>query len=159
MVVDKWANKSLRRLFLIGAEKKSASQIEIETLEYQTYEACIAHLNFSRREQMYAMTVVGTMARLWVVHKDKDYLIPWISMGTNSVDKSGYIEAHGSEGSQIEYGLNYMKTNAEMPRRRLDELLQSVSSSFESVQDAASSSVDLSGPSSNTISTTTQPAS
>lgn len=32
-------------------------------MEYEAYEACITHLNYSQREQMYAMTVIGTMAR------------------------------------------------------------------------------------------------
>lgn len=80
-------------------------------------------------------------------------------MGTNLADKSGYIEAHGSEGSQIEDGINYVKKNAEMSLGRLDELLRSVSSAIESVQPAASNSIDSSGPSSNTISNATEPAS
>jgi hypothetical protein len=39
------------------------------------------------------MTVIGTMARLWVVYKDKDCLILWVSIGTNLADKPGYIKA------------------------------------------------------------------
>ena len=144
LVVDKWtAERSTHRLFIFEAKKQSASQTEIETLEYQAYDACITHLNYSGRLQMYAMRVIGTMARLWIVHRDEDYLIPWISMDKNLADKFGYIEAHGSEGSQIEDGIKYMKNNAEMSRRRLDELRRSVLSAVESNQPAASGSASI----------------
>src|ERR1700710_2220561 len=78
LVVDKWTDKSTHRPPTPEAKKHSASQSEIDILEHQAYEACITHLKYSGREQMYAMTVIGTLARLWVVYINDDYLIPWI---------------------------------------------------------------------------------
>ncbi len=40
LVVDKWTNKSIHRLFIFEAKKQNASQTEIQTLEYQAYGAC-----------------------------------------------------------------------------------------------------------------------
>ena len=48
------------------------------------------------------------------MHRKEDYLVPWISMDTNLADTTGYIEAHSSDGSQIENGIKYIKNNAEM---------------------------------------------
>lgn len=64
---------------------------------------------------MYAMTVVGTKARLRVVNIEDDFLVPWIFKSTSLSDKFCYIEAHSSEGHQIEDGINYTKEHAEMP--------------------------------------------
>lgn len=140
LVVDKWTGEFIHRLFIFEAKKKKANQSEIDELEHQAYEACLKHLKYTGRDQMYAMTVIGTGARLWVVHRDDDYLIPWIPMGTNLADKSSYIKAHSSDGSEIEAGWAYTKKNKQMSRSRLDRLRITVHTAVESNQPSANDS-------------------
>ena len=66
LVVEKWDSSDymLKRLFIFEAKKHNASQAEIEEVEYQAFEACMKHTEYANRQEMYAMTVIGTRARL-----------------------------------------------------------------------------------------------
>jgi len=131
LVVAKWANRSLQTRFILEVKKPNASQDEIQEVEHQTFNACIANLQQSGREQIYGMTAIGTTARLWVVHIDDDYLTPWIPSGTSLSDKHQYLEAHSNEGSLIEDGLKTMRKRAEMSENKLAALRKSASSGIQ----------------------------
>ncbi len=145
LVVDKWTGTTTSRLFIFEAKKHHASQTEIDELEHQAYEACITHLKYTQREHMYAQTVIGTLARLWVAHVDEDYLVPWQPMGASLGDKSSYIEAHGSEGHLIRDSWAYMKRHLEMSKKDLRRLRENVRSVVESSQPSASYSAASTG--------------
>lgn len=106
LTMDYWdiSEKSLFRVFIWEAKKNKVSPSDIENLEYQAYESCLTHLKCIQRSHMYAITTIGTSARLWIVHVDEDYPIPWIPGGTGLADKSNYIEAHSSRGDEIVSG-------------------------------------------------------
>jgi hypothetical protein len=134
LVVEHWSEGSMHRVFIFEAKKHLATQSEIDTLEHQAYEACLTHLVFFERDHMFAITTIGTRARLWVAHRDYDYLIPWIPNGTTLADKGSYIEAYSTDGHEIENALTYMKEKKQMSRSRLQKLLSSVNTAVESNQ-------------------------
>lgn len=132
LVVDKWIGTSqlMHRLFIFEAKKHSASVTEIDELEHQAYNASVAHLHYSSREQLYAMTVIGTRARLWVVDTVETYLIPWIPEDIGLSEKTEYIKAHSTGGHLIEDGFRYMKKHEEMPAKKLKALRKNLPSNI-----------------------------
>lgn len=153
LVVDKWKRENYtHRLFIFEAKKKSATLTEIDELEQQAYNACLAYLIYTDREHMYAMTVVGTMARLWIAHIGADihYLVPWIPAGDGLSRKEQYIEANSTDGYLIEEGFKYMKKYKEMPNRKLDKLCEAVAPK-ESTSEAQLSNIHSNDPSRHSI--------
>lgn len=115
LTVDKLINESLlHRLFIFEAKKSSASQSEIDDLEIQGFEACVQHLRYTEREHMYAMTVIGTSARLWIAHIGEGYLTPWIPKGITLSYKAEYIPAHSNDGYRIAEGFKYIRKHPSM---------------------------------------------
>jgi hypothetical protein len=91
---------SLQKL-VVEAKHHDASQDEIQEVEGQAYSGCMKYLKYSGRTAMYAMTAVGTRARLWTVHRNEDYLEPYVPNGFGLAKIAEYIEANSTEGYQI----------------------------------------------------------
>lgn len=104
------------------AKKAKCTQTEIDELEYQAYNACITHLNYTGRDQMYAITTIGTTARLWYITKTDDYLLPFVPVDTALAERSAYIEAHSTDAQQLRDGFNYVKENDNVSSKRLKVL-------------------------------------
>ena len=73
---------------------------------------------------MYAITTIGTLARLWIVYKLEDYMEPFVPKGTGLAQIREYIKANGSDGYYIVEGWEYMKVNNLLPPPR-DHILKS----------------------------------
>jgi hypothetical protein len=66
----------MHRLFIFEAKKSNASPDEIQELEAQAYQACTDHLIYTDQKHIYAIIVIGTAARLWIVYIKEDYPVP-----------------------------------------------------------------------------------
>lgn len=120
-------NGSLQKLVIKEAKKHKASQTEIEEVEAQAYQACLKYLKHSQRSEMYAMTVVGTRARLWIAYQSQDYLEPFVpgSRGLAAIEE--YIEANSTDGYLLMGGLEHMKDHNLMPPGK-SQILKSLGS-------------------------------
>jgi hypothetical protein len=118
---------SLQKLLVVEAKHHNASQDEIQEVEAQAYNGCMKYLKYSGRTAMYAMTVVGTRARLWTVHRKEDYLEPYIPNGRGLAAIGEYIKANSTEGYQIIEGLEQTKIDHLLPPKK-GQILKSLGS-------------------------------
>jgi hypothetical protein len=112
---------SLQRLLIVEAKRQNVSKDMVTEVEYQAYEACQKYLNFSQRDRMYAMTLVGTAAKLWWADRHRDYLDPFVPAAIEDKqlsDLTTYIEANSAEGKELEEGLDKMKQNRLFHQKR-----------------------------------------
>ncbi|KAH6667179.1 hypothetical protein B0J14DRAFT_440315, partial [Halenospora varia] len=107
--------ESLQKLQIVECKDHNASQSQIDEVEHQAYNACLKYLKHSGRSEMYAMTTIGTRARLWVARQTETYLEPFVPMSTGVSAIDEYIEAHSTDGHLITDGWEYMKVNHLLP--------------------------------------------
>ncbi|KAI9742351.1 MAG: hypothetical protein M1818_003884 [Claussenomyces sp. TS43310] len=74
--IERWANNKWNTILLFKAKKQECTQTKIDNLESQAYDACLAHLLYTGRSEMYAVTSIGTSARLWYATMKDNYLLP-----------------------------------------------------------------------------------
>ncbi|KAL9023818.1 MAG: hypothetical protein Q9196_006953, partial [Gyalolechia fulgens] len=86
----------IRRLCVVAVKKPNAL---IHDVERQAITACTSYLNSNNMSSVYAMTAIGTAARLWKYKKNDDYLTPMFG-GDGLSDMNDYIEAN-SNAAQI----------------------------------------------------------
>ncbi|KFZ01476.1 hypothetical protein V500_00742 [Pseudogymnoascus sp. VKM F-4518 (FW-2643)] len=122
LCIERWIRDSWQKIAVFEAKKANCSQAEIDTVEFQAYEACMAHLLDSGREQMYGMTTIGTRARIWYVTKDDDYLLPMVPATVGLSDRPAYIDAHSSQALDLKKGFDYIVKNDMMSDKRLQVL-------------------------------------
>jgi len=120
--IEKWIGNQWYTIICYEAKKAKCTQTEIDELECQAYNACITHLNYTGRDQMYAITTIGTAARLWYITKTDDYLLPFVPVDTALAERSAYIEAHSTDAQQLRDGFNYVKENDKVSSKRLKVL-------------------------------------
>jgi hypothetical protein len=120
--IERWINHQWQTILFFEAKKQKCSQTEIDELEFQAYNACIAHLAYTRRDQMYAMTVIGTSARLWYITKRDDYLLPFVPIDPGLSERAKYIEAHSTDAQHLRNGLNYIIQNDKVSSEKLQVL-------------------------------------
>jgi hypothetical protein len=132
---------SLEKLQIVECKEHNATKSRIQEVEAQVYEACLKYLKGSQRSEMYAMTTVGTLARLWIAYKSEDYLEPFFPKGMGLAEIREYVEANSSDGHYIVEGWEHMKVNNLLPPPR-DQILKSQ----PSVQLADRTRTDTSAP-------------
>jgi hypothetical protein len=110
------------------------------------------YLKYSGRTAMYAMTVVGTRARLWTVHQKEDYLEPYIPNDRGLAAIGEYIEANSTEGYQIMEGLEQTKIDHLLPPKK-GQILKSIGSPQPSYTALPSSEITMTGTATVTAST------
>lgn len=115
---------SLEKLQIIECKQHNATKAQIQEVEAQAYDACLKYLNHGQRSEMYAMTTVGTLTRLWIAYKSEDYLEPFVPKGTGLAEIKEYIEANSSDSHYITDGWEYMKLHNLLPPPR-DQILKS----------------------------------
>ncbi|OAA63627.1 hypothetical protein SPI_03790 [Niveomyces insectorum RCEF 264] len=123
IVVESWdssatTTEALRTLLFVVATPASASPSEIEQVEYQAFTAACAHIVETKIESVWAMTCVGSAARLWLVAKAGIYLIPFVAPGESLTDRGGYLEIT-THGQDVINALEYIKEHPVPPKELL----------------------------------------
>ncbi|KAL5331308.1 hypothetical protein ACEPPN_000838 [Leptodophora sp. 'Broadleaf-Isolate-01'] len=95
------------------------------------------------------MTTIGTMARLWIVHVDEDYPVPWVPGGVDMGDKSYYIDTHSTDDSKIADGWDYMKNHKSMSEAKVRKLREALHAAVESNQSSTKNDSPTPRPSSS----------
>ncbi|ELR06923.1 hypothetical protein GMDG_02293 [Pseudogymnoascus destructans 20631-21] len=99
--IERWKSNRWQIIALFEAKKQNCSQTEVDELEHQAYNACMVHLIGIGREEMYAITTIGTAARLWYITKNDDYLLPMVPVTAGLSDPTEYIEANGTMATEL----------------------------------------------------------
>jgi hypothetical protein len=83
MLVEKMdsAATTLGSLLVIEAKRANASSSDIEEPDYQAFAAACAYWTETRMPHLWAMTCVGSRARLWIFSETSEYLIPCVPAG------------------------------------------------------------------------------
>ncbi|KAF8847846.1 hypothetical protein BDZ45DRAFT_681625 [Acephala macrosclerotiorum] len=90
-----------RGVVLVELKRQSATQKDIDEVEYQAFTACCAFLHYYRLDTVWAMTAVGTAARIWFYNRGETYLTPFIPPSQALGARSDYIEANSPEANQL----------------------------------------------------------
>ncbi|KAL8932672.1 MAG: hypothetical protein Q9216_006734 [Gyalolechia sp. 2 TL-2023] len=99
-------------LCFVEVKKPNAPQSLIDEVEGQAITACMSYTIVNNMEFVYAMTAIGTTARLWYYEKGADYLTPMHGGGGLS-DQADYIEANSTEAHILLH--NFHRMLAEPP--------------------------------------------
>ncbi len=103
-------NDGSATLLFMEAKRANVSINQIDQVEYQAFTACCANLFATKRPAIWAMTCVGTMARLWAYKNGADYLTPFVPPGNDLSDKSAYLDYPNREREILE-ALDFVKRN------------------------------------------------
>ncbi|KAK3356403.1 hypothetical protein B0T25DRAFT_430740, partial [Lasiosphaeria hispida] len=97
-------------LLFLEAKRASASFSKIAEVEYQAFTATCAYHVETGLEYIWAMTCVGSAARLWIFSSKSEFLIPFVPSGRSLglLEKSKYLEI-STHGREILDGLEYIK--------------------------------------------------
>lgn len=120
--IGRWKSNGWQIIALFEAKKQNCSQTEIQELEFQAFNACMAHLLYTGREQMYGITTIGTAARLWYITKDDDYLLPLVPETGGLSNRKEYIEANSTEAADLQKGFTSMIKYDMIPANKLQVL-------------------------------------
>lgn len=120
--IERWKTNRWQTIALFEAKKQNCSQAEIQELEFQAFNACMAHLLYTGREQMYGITTIGTAARLWYITKADDYLLPLVPETGGLSNRKEYIEANSTEAADLQKGFNDMIKYDMIPANKLQVL-------------------------------------
>ncbi|KAE8442168.1 hypothetical protein EG329_003756 [Mollisiaceae sp. DMI_Dod_QoI] len=99
--IDENANSAA--LMFMEAKRASATLDLVLEVEYQAFTACCAALYATGRESIWAMTCVGTRAKLWAYRRDDDYLTQFYPLSDNLSEKDEYVEYSSEVLTQLEY--------------------------------------------------------
>ena len=86
------ASREVSTLLFFEAKKQSATGIELETAETDTYKKAIDYLTYYKFDSVYTMTCFGTYYRLWVLFVNDDYMTDFYPIGAGLSDKTEYLE-------------------------------------------------------------------
>jgi hypothetical protein len=97
------------RVLCFGELKRhGAPPADMKECETQALDACRRHLQTHNQSFVYAMTMWGTRARLWLHEQGDAHLTPLF--GSPAIgDKSKYIEENSNEGQDLARGFQRMK--------------------------------------------------
>ncbi|PSR75356.1 hypothetical protein BD289DRAFT_447824 [Coniella lustricola] len=114
-------------LLVIEAKQARAPIKDIDSVEQQAYNAALAYSSSLRSPRpVWAMTVTGTLARIWIYEVDCHYLTAFYPTGDGLSDVTEYcdITTHGLE---FQTKMEYIKANPEPPADALDHASPSAS--------------------------------
>ncbi|KAI1083409.1 hypothetical protein F5B20DRAFT_404342 [Whalleya microplaca] len=106
-------------VLFLKAKKPNASQSDIEMLEYQAYVAACAYSAATGKPRVWAMTSVGTKARLWIFNITSRYLLPFFPDDEGSADIDKYFDTM-SDLPRMTAHLEFIKDNITPPMYLLD---------------------------------------
>lgn len=102
------AERRLSVLCFVECKRPNATVYLTDEVEHQAFNACVSYLSEKNLDFVYAMTTLGTRARLWTYFRGLDYLDPLFG-STDISAKKEYIEAHSTQAAQLTAGFNIMK--------------------------------------------------
>jgi hypothetical protein len=97
-----------RVLLFHEAKKQAASKSDVKTVELQANDACKTYCESSGFTHVFAMTTVGTSARLWKYESAGGRLTPLFGSSAFG-DGDAYIDANSSNAHSIKNGLRHIK--------------------------------------------------
>ncbi|KAH7111462.1 hypothetical protein B0J13DRAFT_659937 [Dactylonectria estremocensis] len=97
-------------LLFMEAKRANATLDQIDDVEYQAFTACCAHLYYTGKPAIWAMTCVGSKARLWAYRLNDDYITAFWPSGDGLSERSEYAE-FSTQGQEILRKLNFIKHN------------------------------------------------
>lgn len=120
LIVEKLDSRArtVGTLLFLEAKRASASPSEIEDVEYQAFTAACAYHIETGIDRIWAMTCVGSCARLWIFSESTTYLIPYIPAGQGLAERTEYLEI-STHGREIANGLEYIKKHMTPPQELL----------------------------------------
>ncbi|CAM6003155.1 unnamed protein product [Sphagnum balticum] len=108
------ATNSMQKLLIYEAKRSQVGVAKVDELEMQAYSACQLALQQDNRSSMYALTTIGTSARIWIADSSP-YLNAFIPPSDAISDANSYIEANSTDGHYIEEAIAYMKLHNLFP--------------------------------------------
>ncbi|KAJ4328564.1 hypothetical protein N0V84_000923 [Fusarium piperis] len=117
LVVEKMNNDAtnIETILFIEAKRTNASPVDIDEAEHQAFTAACAYCIDAKVESTWAMTCIGSAARLWMFHRDAgEYLLPFVPEGQGLSARSEYLEI-AVNGQAIAAGLEYIKRHSTPP--------------------------------------------
>ncbi|KAH7113471.1 hypothetical protein B0J13DRAFT_460833 [Dactylonectria estremocensis] len=100
-------NGNSTTLLFMEAKRANATRDQIEDVEYQAFTACCAHLFSTAKPTIWAMTCVGSKARLWAYRLKDNYITPFWPPGDGLSAMSEYAEF----STDIIQQLKFIKNN------------------------------------------------
>lgn len=107
-------NESIRVLCFVESTRSSASFGLVDEFEHQVFNACVSYLSQRNLRFVYAMTAIGTRARLWIYRPPNDHLDPLFG-NTDLPAIEEYVEANSIEAENLTIGFNKMKSGRPHP--------------------------------------------
>ena len=102
------AERRICVLCFVKCKRPNATVYLVDKVEHQAFNACVSYLSENDLTFVYAMTTLGTRARLWMYVRGHDYLD--LLFGSKDIlAKKEYIEAHSTQAEQLTSGFNTMK--------------------------------------------------
>ncbi|KAI1265981.1 hypothetical protein F5Y18DRAFT_34188 [Xylariaceae sp. FL1019] len=116
IVVEKIDNdaRTVGTLLFVEAKRASASLSDIDQVEYQAFTAACAYSITNEVENIWAMTCVGSKARIWIFQQNAIYMTPFVPKGEGLSAKHEYLEID-THGETILNALRYCKTHMRVP--------------------------------------------
>ncbi|RSL48036.1 hypothetical protein CEP54_013127 [Fusarium duplospermum] len=116
LVVEKMNSDATKveTVLFIEAKRATASTADIEEAEHQAFTAVCAYCIDTQVKYVWAMTCIGSAARLWAFKDGHLYLTPFVPEGEGLSDKSEYLEIV-INGQTIMAGLEYIKRHTTPP--------------------------------------------
>lgn len=126
LVVEKMNSDATKveSVLFIEAKRASASTADIQAAEHQIFTAGYAYCIDAEVENVWAMTCIGSAARLWIVNNEVDYPIPFVPKGSGLSERSEYLEI-AVNGQTITAGLEYIKRHTTPPESLVEKDLRS----------------------------------
>ncbi|KIH92479.1 hypothetical protein SPBR_03028 [Sporothrix brasiliensis 5110] len=115
-------------VLFVEMKRAAASQTELTGCEHQAFTAGCEFSIDTNLSRVWAMTCIGSQARLWIVGKNRDYLIPYFLITHGKAERAEYVEVSGTGGIQLLHCLNYIKSYSYPPSDVVEQLLASSSS-------------------------------
>lgn len=116
LVVEKMNSDATKveTVLFIEAKRASASTDDIKEAEHQAFTATCAYCIDTGAESIWAMTCIGSVARLWAFKNGHIYLTPFVPEGDGLSERSEYLEI-AIDGQTIKAGLEYIKRHPTPP--------------------------------------------
>jgi hypothetical protein len=103
LLVEKWDSQynTFSRILYMEAKHANPSTGELQTVEYQSFTAALAHCDYFNVDRVAVMTAAGGFGRLWVYERHDDYLTPWLPDGDGLGEIDEYIYLGGPQGNAL----------------------------------------------------------
>lgn len=114
--LDSGPNTRTGTLLFMEAKRASATPSDVIEVEYQAFTAACAHyLDGNLGNPIWAMTCIGSTARLWVFDWKAPYLIPYFPEDPGLAAREEYVEI-SERGTDLVRALNYIKAHPIPPK-------------------------------------------